>query len=301
MTALIKAFAQWLMYGGLIVAAIAILLLGKADRDAVEDLRLQVSGAVAPILEVLGSPVDAVAKGLETIDQWRAVGRENARLRAENSQLQQWQALAEQLESENIELKQLLNYVPDPSAHFVTARVVADHGGAFAESLLINAGSQHSVARGQVVTNNEGLVGRVIGVAPRAARVLLLTDLNSRVPVFVGHARVRAILAGDNTDRPKLIHIEPGSPITAGDRVVTSAITRSFPPGLPVGVVAETDGLEISVAPLFERSRLEYVRVVAYALSPMLEEGGPSRTGSPPLRGRAGSGRSGSAAGPLEE
>lgn len=300
MSAVIKAFAQWLIYGGLILAAIAILLLGKADRNVVENARLQVSGAVAPILELLGSPVDAFARAFEGVDRWLAVGQENARLRAQVGQLQQWQAVAEQLEAENVELKQLLNYVPDPNAHFVTARVVADHGGAFAESLLVNAGSQQSVARGQVVTNSEGLVGRVIGVAPRAARVLLLTDLNSRVPVFVGHARVRAILAGDNTDRPKLIHVEPGAPIAAGDRVITSSITRSFPPGVPVGVVAETEGMEISVAPLFDRSRLEYVRIVEYAQSPMLEDW-QRASASPSPRGRVGVKETEAAAGTLAE
>lgn len=268
----LKAIAQWVTYGVLFIAAGAIILVGKADPATIERLRLHVAGAVAPILEVLASPVDAVAGSVERVRELLRLAEDNARLRAEVAHLREWQGVAERLEAENAELRALLAYVPEPAARFVAARVVADTGGAFAHSFLLNAGSQQGIAKGHIVMTGEGLVGRIVGVAPRAARALLITDLNSRVPVVVGPNHVRAILAGDNTDRPKLIHVEPGVSLAPGDRVLTSSVTGVFPPGLPVGIVAETDGAEASVMPLFDRSRIGYVRVVDLGVMPALAE-----------------------------
>ncbi|MCU0839417.1 MAG: rod shape-determining protein MreC [Rhodospirillales bacterium] len=266
----LKTIAQWITYGMLLIAAGAAVLANKADTALIERVRVQVIGAVAPILELMASPAAGVSGAVDSVRDWLRLADDNARLRSEVARLAEWRAVAERLEAENADLRALLNYVPEPEARFVAARVIADSGGAFAQSLLLNAGSQHGIAKGHVVMTGEGLVGRVIGVAPRASRALLITDLNSRVPVTVGVHGVRAILAGDNTDLPKLVHVEPGATIVRGDRVVTSALTGAFPPGLPVGMVAETERLDASVRPLFDRSRLDFVRVVDLGLAPAL-------------------------------
>jgi len=294
----LKAIAHWFTYGVLLVAAGAVILFGKADPAFIERLRTQANGAVAPILEMLASPIDAVSGGVDQVRHWVQVADDNARLRSEVARLAEWQAVAERLEAENADLRALLRFVPEPEARFVAARVVADTGGAFAHSLLLNAGSQQGIAKGHIVMNGDGLVGRIVGVAPRASRTLVITDLNSRVPVVVGQHNVRAILAGDNTERPKLVHVEPGATISPGDRVVTSAVTGAFPPGLPVGIVAETDRLDASVMPLFDRSRLDYVRVVDLGMMPALADAmkttaGGGRATSPAAASR----RSGGAAG----
>jgi rod shape-determining protein MreC len=272
MANLLKTIGQWFSYGLLLAAAVGVILAGKADPVRFEALRMQATGAVAPILEILASPLDSAVDAVDSVHRWIAVAEQNETLRLEVARLREWQSVAERLEAENAELRALLNFVPEPSARFVAARVVADSGGAFAHSILLNAGEQHGVKRGHIVMNGEGLIGRVVGVAPRAARALLLTDLNSRVPVVVGPQQVRAILAGDNTERPKLIHVEPGPTVRVGDRVLTSAVTGAFPPGLPVGLVAETDRLEAAVTPLFDRARLDYVRIVDIGLMPALAE-----------------------------
>jgi rod shape-determining protein MreC len=75
-------------------------------------------------------------------------------------------------------------------------------------------------------------------VGLRAARVLLVTDLNSRVPVLIENEHARAVLAGDNSARPGLLYVEPQTAVKIGDRVVTSGDGGLFPPGLPVGTVA---------------------------------------------------------------
>ncbi len=179
----------------------------------------------------------------------------------------QWQAAALRLEAENKNLRDLLNYVPGPEPSFITARVIADTGGAFAHSLILNAGVRDGVAKGQAAMTGDGLVGRVAGAGSRSARILLITDLNSRIPVLVGTERIRAILAGNNSDRPRLIHLLSGETVSADDRIVTSGHGGAFPFGLPVGVVASVSDGGIGVEPYVERNRLEYVRLLDFGLA----------------------------------
>ena len=169
------------------------------------------------------------------------VYRDNLRLAEENERLLGWQQVALRLSAENAELRDLSKLVSEPAISFVTARVIADSGGAYARSVMVNAGRDNGVARGQAAMTGEGLVGRVAEVGSRAARVLLITDLNSRVPVVVDGTRQRAILAGDNSARPSLRYVDAGGTIRIGDRIVTSGQGGVFPPGLPVGVVAGVD------------------------------------------------------------
>jgi len=268
----IRNLAQRFAYLGLIGAAFALLLLGKADLLLIERMRAQVADAFAPILDVMSRPIatanEVIAKGREMA----AVREENASLRAANSLLMEWQASARQMEAENRALRDQLKFVPGPQASFITARVIADAGGAFAHSLLLNIGAQPGVSKGQAVIAGNGLVGRVESIGTRATRVLLINDINSRIPVLIEATRTRAIMAGDNTDRPRLIHLPSGATASPGDRIVTSGHGGAFPPGLPVGVVVQVGDGGIAVQPFVKRDRIEYVRVVDYGLKGILAE-----------------------------
>ncbi len=186
---------------------------------------------------------------------------------AQLADLLRWQAAARKLNAENTSLRAMIGFVPDPGAKFITARVIADTGGSFAHTFILNAGSRHGVAKGQAAISNGGLIGRVGEVGERSSRVLLVTDLNSRIPVLVEPGRARAILAGNNSDRPRLIHLAPGARISPSNRVVTSGHGGAFPPGLPIGIVASVSDEGVSVQPILDRFRLEFVRAVDFKLA----------------------------------
>ena len=207
---------------------------------------------------------------VQTVDEVREladVRAENVRLRQERERLLQWQALARKLEADNSGLRALLNYNPPENAGFVTARVIADTGGAFAHSVVLNAGTRDGVRKDQAVVNGYGLVGRVIAAGVRSARVLLITDLNSHIPVLVEGKNVPAILAGDNSNRPRLIHMPQGALVQPGDRIVTSGQGGILPPRLPIGVVASVGDNAIVIEPYVDRSQLEFVRAVDFTPS----------------------------------
>ena len=267
----IKGLIQRFAYVGLVAAAFGLMLLGKADVLLVERIRTQVTDALAPILDVLSRPIATVSDLVDQVRELASLREENAGLREDKARLLQWQMVARRLEAENTALRALLDFVPGPEASYVTARVIGDTGGAFAHALVLNAGFRAGVRKGQAVVTGDGLVGRVAGVGTRSTRVILITDLNSHIPVLVERSRTRAILAGDNSAVLRLIRLPPGAEVSPGDRIVTSGHGGAFPPGLPVGVVAAVSDAGIGVQPFVERSRLEYVRVVDFGLKGILQ------------------------------
>ena len=264
-------------YLGLIAAAFGLMMLGKVDTLLMERARVHVVDAVAPLLDALSRPAAAIENAIVKGREIARIHEENATLRAEVEKLRQWESAARHLESENESLKTLLKWAPPPEAAFVTARVIADTGGTFVHSMIVGAGAQDGVKKGLVVMTGDGLAGRIAAVGNHSSRLLLLTDLNSRIPAIVERTRTRAILAGDNTDRPRLIHLSDGGAVTAGDRIVTSGHGGVFPPGLPIGIVTSVAESGVLVQPFVEQARLEFVRVVDFGLEGILE-------GSPPPR-----------------
>ena len=273
----IRGMAQRFSFMALILLAVALMMLGKVDIALMESVRANVTDAVTPILDVISKPIVSVNKMISEAKGFYSVREENLILKQEKDRLLQWQAAARKLEIENKNLRGLLNFPVEPAAGFITARAIADTGGAFANSVVINAGNKSGIRKGQATITGEGLVGRVTDVGARSSRVLLITDLNSRIPVVLQSSQARAILAGDNTHRPKLIHLSPGASISQGDRIVTSGHGGAFPPGLPVGLVASVNEKGINIEPFVERSRVTYLRILDYGLNGIVE--------TPPIRG----------------
>jgi rod shape-determining protein MreC len=127
--------------------------------------------------------------------------------------------------------------------------------------------------------SGDGLVGGVVEVGGRHARILLITDLNSQIPVVVERTRDPAVLAGDNTRLPRLVYLPQNAQVLAGDRIVTSGHGGVFPPGLPIGVVTSIDEGAIKVMPYVDWNRLEYIRLLDYGLDGVVKPSG----GHPPF------------------
>jgi len=270
----LRGLAHRFAFLGLVVGAFALMLLAKADVAMMERFRAQVTDSVAPILDVMSRPVTTANEVIAQVHALTTIRTENESLRQDKQRLLHWQYVARKLEAENKALRAQLNYVPGPQASYVSARVIADTGGAFAHSLLLNVGHQPGVNKGHAVVTGDGLVGRVAGVGDRATRVLLISDLNSRIPVLIEATRTRAILAGNNSNRPRLIHLPPGATVSPGDRIVTSGHGGAFPVGLPVGLVDAVNESGTSVQPFVPRDRLEYVRILDYGLKGIINDSG---------------------------
>ena len=250
----------------LVVASFGLMLLGKADTLLADRARSAMADALAPIYALLGEPISAVADTIHDAARLITLREENARLREENERLRRWQSVALALDAENQRLKANLRWVPDPQAAFVTTRVIADAGGLYARAVLLSLGPNHAIRKGAIALDERGLVGRVTEIGARTARVLLITDINSRIPVILENSRARAIPTGTNGARPRLLYWPEGVTPTEGERIVTSAEANAFPANLPIGTLRYSANGVPEVEPEAQLQRLEVVRIFDYGL-----------------------------------
>jgi rod shape-determining protein MreC len=268
----IKALAQRFAFLILLGAAGGVLMVGKADPKIFEQTRIVVTDAAAPILDAVSRPVATVASVVEEANYLIHLRDENVVLRQENARLLQWRSAAQVLSSENKHLRDLLRFVPDDPVTYISARVIADSGGAFVRSILVNTGSRDGVRKGFPVIVGTGLIGRVAEVGRRASRVLLINDLNSRIPVIVGPERHHAILSGDNSKLTRVDYLTANTSMSVGDRVLTSGRGGVFPPGLPIGAVTSVGVDGVRVREYVSINSLEYVRIMDFGLEGMIQE-----------------------------
>lgn len=251
----------------LIAASFGLMLLGKADALLAERARMALADSLAPIYAALAPPLTSVRDTVSQLGDLWTLHQENQRLRAENARLRRWESIALALDAQNQRLKAELHWIPNQAPSFVTVPVVADAGGVYAKAVLLAVGPHHKVHRGAIALDETGLVGRVTDVGARTARVLLITDMNSRIPVILEHSHARALLVGTNGPYPRLKFWPEGSPPQEGERVVTSAAANVFPPNLPVGTVRHNSAGVPEVVPAAHLNRLEMVRLFNYHLS----------------------------------
>jgi rod shape-determining protein MreC len=226
----------------LIVVSSALIMFDRpASRSvAFAGFRASFTDIAAPLLELAAQPI-RVVKGIGPYFRMQGdLARENAELRQQLIEARYWEDLAYR-QRDRIEVyESALNVQTQATQDRIGAWTVADPQGPFVHARLIGRGSNAGIADGYPVINLYGLVGRVYETGERSARVLLLTDLNSNIPVMVDRSNSRAILTGDNSDYPRLQYLGRNPDIQAGDRIVSSGDDGVLPRGLPVGVAVPT-------------------------------------------------------------
>ena len=251
-----------ILVGILVFALFAVFLLWRIDSPRVERFRAQVVDAVVPNMEWALVPVTKAAELVEGFQSYARLAEQNQELRRELQRMKAWKEAAVQLEEENARLLDLNNVRLDARLSFVTGRVLTDSGSPFRQSVLLNVGARDGLVDGWAAMDGLGLVGRISGVGDQTARVILLSDSSSRIPVTVQPSGQKALLSGDNTARPPLEFLDERDAVRPGDRVVSSGDGGVFPAGLLVGaVVAGADG-RLRVQLSADYSRLEFLRVL---------------------------------------
>lgn len=268
----LRSLAQRLTFLLLLGASIGLLMIGRTDPRIFEEARMTLIDSTTPVLDALSRPVATVSDIIDHLQELAHLRLENQTLKAENARLLQWQTAARSLLAENEQLRTLLNFSGDARTESVAARVIGDSSGPFIRSLLVNAGARNGVRRGHAAVTGSGLLGRVASVGDRSARVLLVTDLNSRIPVLVESSRARAVLAGDNSRRPRLTFVSANAEVEVGSRIVTSGHGGMFPTGLPIGIVAEIGDAGIRIETFASPDQLEFVRLVDFGLKGVISE-----------------------------
>ena len=241
-----------------------ILVMGKSGNPTVAAFRMHLADGITPVLGVISAPFDAFRDVGHNIKNWASTYQQNHILKAENTELLKWQAEAKNLQAENARLRALLNVAPPANTHFITAQIISEHGSAFSSTALVNASRENGIAKNQAVISERGLVGRVAEAGERSAQLLLLTDMNSRIPVMNERTREKMILVGKNAAAPILTYVANDSAGKKGDRIITSGDGGVFPKNIPVGVIKSVDKSAMPVDLFAKMADIEYVSVVEY-------------------------------------
>jgi rod shape-determining protein MreC len=263
-----------ILVGGLVLLLLAIFLIWRIDSPRVERFRAALVDRVVPSFDWALLPITKAAAMLDDFQSYARIYEQNQELRRELQQMKAWREAALQLEQKNARLLDLNQVRLDPKLTHVTGVVLADSGSPFRQSVLLNVGARDGIRDGWATMDGIGLAGRISGVGQSTARVILLTDSNSRIPVTVQPSGQRALLSGDNTAAPPLDFIEKPDLVRPGDRVVSSGDGGVFPAGILVGQVAQGPDRRLRVRLAADYERLEFLRVLrSHATEAITEPG----------------------------
>ena len=188
---------------GLYFLCAVLLVLSRMGHGALQDARDELVDLSAPFLELASVPATEVRQAMDRARLYVRVHRDAVgevdRLAKENEELKQWRWRTQLLERKVAHLRKLLHAAEEPALVYATGQVIADARGPFVRSALVNLGRNDGLRIGYAVINGDGLVGRTIEAGANVARVLLLNDLNSRIPVLVGPRSARGLALGDNS------------------------------------------------------------------------------------------------------
>lgn len=245
-----------------------LVVVGRSDNPKLAPVRNGIMQVATPVLSLFAQPAQAWS---DVRSWWNDVGQmraDNARLRQENDALKHWQSVAVAMEAENKELRRLIGYQPVAETAYIGARIIGYNESAIGHSLLIDSGFDDGVRAHQAVIGADGMIGRTTDVSPHSARVLLLTDMNARVPVVGATSREKAMLAGTGEAMPALRFVGSDSRLAVGELLVTSEDGGVLPAGIAVGTVfsrAENNGaVEMRVRMAADARKATYVRVVSH-------------------------------------
>ncbi|GJL92519.1 rod shape-determining protein MreC [Hyphococcus sp.] len=272
-----KAHSRFVLI--LLIAVSVLLLLSSlysAQASVFKKAREGVIDAASPVLSLFSGPISYVNNVAGSVADYFNVMEQNKALRQENAELRQWMNEALELRETVASFEALKGYVAPPTAQPISAFVIGEANDAFARSMIVNAGRANNVEVGQAVVNENGLIGRIVEAGGSASRVLLLTDIQSRIPVYIEGADVEGILVGNTRARP-VISFTAGSDdavTEAGQRVLTSGAGGALPRGLPIGVVGGQNGDDILVDLYANYARTRMVRIVNYAF-PQIDPAAP--------------------------
>jgi rod shape-determining protein MreC len=250
-----------------VILSSTLIVLSENDSPVVHKLRTTLLSVARPFIFVFNKPFEWASDTKNFFASWATTHKTNKLLEEEVNHLKELVTSLEGMQKENSHLNQLLAVKQHLKKPSVTTKVLAYPERPYVKSIVIEAGEDDGIKSQQVALHQKGLVGRVIYVAKNLSYVLLITDVNSRVPVTIRGKEEQAILIGTNSGLPFLKYAQAKN-IQQGDIVDTSGHGGVFPPGIPVGHVIEVDGESILVQPFVDVDHLSFVML----LEPVLNE-----------------------------
>jgi rod shape-determining protein MreC len=249
---------------GLIFFSILILTLGKFNFKAIDYLKISLKEIVYRSAFIVSAPENFIFKTYSNIESHFNIYKKYEDTKAELKELKAQKSIDPFVVAENKKLKKLVNnYFIDSNA--IIAKVLIDKKSPFFRSVIINKGSKNYIKLGMVVLDNNYLVGKIVEVNYMTSRVLLLSDLNSKIPVIIEPGSIQSILSGTGKNHGVLQYLKENYPSENKSIVYTSGSGGLFKPGIPIGVLNSLEIEDKSIINFFSNfSQLEFVEIQSF-------------------------------------
>ena len=222
----------------LILISIITIVLSNLDFRVIKYLKIGINEIVYRSSFIVSIPENFIMNTSSNITEYTNFYKNYKKDQAELNDLRSKNVSSEITQFENKELKELINdYVS--SSDKILAKIIVDHDSPFLKSIIINKGSKDNLKIGTNIYDQSYLVGRVIEVNYKTSRVLLLSDLNSNVPVTIAPQNIQAIITGTGKDFGEIKYIKDGfsEKLTEESIVYTSGTGALFKSGIPIGKI----------------------------------------------------------------
>lgn len=257
----------------LVLTSVTLMTLGLRDVPVIRELREIAGTIVNPVESAAETVTRPVRNAWHGVTDYDDVKSENDELRARLAEIEAADVAESDAEKQLADLSDVLDLPWVGDIPSVTARVVSGPRSNFSHAIQIDKGTDDGLDVGMPVITGAGLVGRVSRTSASSAVVELVTDPDFRVGVRLARTGELGTARGQGRDEPLIVDsgIRPGTEVEPDAGVATSGVDRSaYPPGIPVGTVADTReasgglALELVVDPLADVDRLSYVDVLRW-------------------------------------
>ena len=259
----------------LVFISIFIIILSSLEIKAVGYVKKGINELVYRSSFLISIPENFIIDTFNEITDYSTFYNDYKRKRKELRELKSSYVFSEIIKNENKELKELINdYVL--SSNKILAKIIVDHESPFLKSIIINKGSKDGIKIGTNIFDQSYLVGRVIEVNYKTSRVLLLSDLNSNVPVTIAPQNIQAIVTGtgDNYGQIKYIRDSLSEELIDQSIIYTSGTGAIFKSGSPIGklkLIEENSSVKFGVDFFSDFSQLKYVFAELIGISEIIE------------------------------
>ncbi len=249
---------------GLIIFSIFFLVLSNFNFKAIDYIKISTKEIIYRSSFIISIPENYIKKTYLKVQDHLYFYKDYEKVKTELKEIKSQKIVNEFILSENKRLKIIIDDYVEISDE-ILAKVLIDKKSPFLRSIIINKGSQDNIKLGMAVLDGSYLVGKVVEVNYLTSRILLLSDLNSKVPVSIEPSGVYSILSGTGKDNGILQYLKNDLEIKLGNIVYTSGSGSLFKTGIPIGVVKKIElEEEIYIKFFSDFSQLKFVKIVSY-------------------------------------
>ena len=251
----------------LIFFSIVFLILGSFNFKIINYVKIGIKEVVYRSSFIVSMPENLLKDSYITIQNYKKLYKENEKIKSELEILKAKDLLNEFIISENQRLKIIVDDYLIKSETII-AKVLSDKSSPYLRSIIINKGSKHKINLGMVVVDGAYLVGKIVEVNYSSSRVLLLSDLNSKIPVIVEPNTVFSILSGTGKDYGIIQYSKKYEDIKNESVIYTSGAGSLFKAGIPIGKMNINNLSDEKKVDFFsDFSQLKFVKVVSFKKS----------------------------------